>query len=229
MASAAIAGPMYDQCILDSMKGVSSDLAARLVDKACRAKEADADQRELDSRRSRYGRKLDPAVERISLVTTPTRDVNGLRVAEFRNETKDTTVTLVRFLAQRPEAEDAAAIAEVRRACADEHPRTKKEQRPRPRAQSQPSILDLLDDEPSEAAARCIENRSWAIKREAVSSLSVHSFVVSVPPGRTVQLAYRPKAEHHELVFDELLGRPSGWRDLVSKGGAVIESPTRLP
>lgn len=84
-----LAGTYYDDCIISGMKGVSSDLAAKLVATACKRKAYD----ERERKRLSFGVAIDSRY--YGLNESPSLDSDGLYSQEFENRHSSQTIAYV--------------------------------------------------------------------------------------------------------------------------------------
>jgi hypothetical protein len=89
------AGFSYEDCIINGMKGVQSDLAAGQVRLACRAKEADANDRHEEALRKKWGDRVE--VETLQIAPNLSAADPGFSAIEFTNKNPGKTITVVRL------------------------------------------------------------------------------------------------------------------------------------
>jgi hypothetical protein len=84
-----------DDCIIDGLKGVTSDLAAKLVKEACERKQQNSPEWKVEQYRKQLGEVIDAAT--LELTEFSFNEEPGFHSATFRNLDPTSTVTFVRL------------------------------------------------------------------------------------------------------------------------------------
>lgn len=96
-----------DDCILENMRGVTGDVAARAVVATCRNKAAALKAKAVEARKTEFGEELDPAFFARTGELGPSR--HGMQTARFTNNSEN-VITYVRLMVTEATGKECTRI-----------------------------------------------------------------------------------------------------------------------